>query len=237
MKPVTAALLLCVSSALAADETPQPIAGWEMTARSDLPNVLIIGDSISIGYTRQVRTLLKDRANVFRPMDSRGHPFNCYTTETGIARMKEWLGDRKWDVIHFNWGLHDLCYRTPESTVSGHRDKVHGKVTVPIEAYRANLDRLTTLMQASGARLIWASTTFVPDGEPGRFPGDELKYNRAAAEIMARRSVAVDDLHQLTAAFPASLRFAPGDVHFNDDGWQRMAVQVAASISAQLPAR
>ena len=236
MKIRTLALLLCLTAA-AADESPQVLAGWEMKVRADLPNVLIIGDSISIGYTRQVRELLKDRANVFRPMDSRGHPVNCYTTETGLQRMKDWLGDRKWSVIHFNWGLHDLCFRNPQSTVSGHRDKVHGTVTVPIEAYRENLDRLVGMMQAPGAKLIWANTTAYLDGEPGRFPGDELKYNRAASEVMARRGVVVDDLHKLTESFPPSLYLAAGDVHFKDEGWRQLAEQVADAISRQVAAR
>ena len=170
----------CWLCAVAADESPQAIAGWEMTIRPELPNVLVIGDSISIGYTREVRSILKDKANVFRPMDSHGHPFNCYTTETGLAHMKEWLGERKWAVIHFNWGLHDLCYRNPDSKVSGHRDKVNGKVTVPLEQYRHNPDRLVVMMQSTGARLIWANTTVYLDGEPGRFPGDELLCSRAA---------------------------------------------------------
>ena len=174
---------------------------------------------------------------MFRPMDSRGHPFNCYTTETGLAHIKEWLGDRKWTVIHFNWGLHDLCLRNPESKVSGHRDKVSGKVTVPLEQYKDNLDRLVAAMQSTGARLIWANTTAYPDGEPGRFPGDEMKYNRAASEVMARRNVSVDDLHKLTESFPPSLYLAPGDVHFKDEGWRLMAEQVADSISRQLSPR
>lgn len=67
----------------------------------NLPSVLIIGDSISIGYTDPVRNNLKGIANVFRP------PENCQHTGHGLANIKSWLGTGKWDVIHFNFGIWD----------------------------------------------------------------------------------------------------------------------------------
>ena len=69
-----------------------------------LPRVLLIGDSISMGYTLDVREMLKGKANVHRI------PTNGGPTTNGIENIKDWLGDSKWDVIHFNWGLHDLKY-------------------------------------------------------------------------------------------------------------------------------
>ena len=69
-----------------------------------LPRVLVIGDSISIGYTLGVRALLRGKANVHRPAE------NCRHTDIGLEKLEEWLGDQPWDVIHFNWGLHDLKY-------------------------------------------------------------------------------------------------------------------------------
>ncbi|QDV66172.1 SGNH/GDSL hydrolase family protein [Crateriforma conspicua] len=69
---------------------------------ASLPNVLLIGDSISIGYTTAVRSQLSGVANVYRP------PTNCGPTTRGVEQIDQWLGDRKWDVIHFNFGLHKL---------------------------------------------------------------------------------------------------------------------------------
>lgn len=66
-----------------------------------LPRVLIIGDSISMGYTLPVRALLKGRANVHRI------PENGNSSTVGLRRLSEWLGEGEWDVIHLNWGLHD----------------------------------------------------------------------------------------------------------------------------------
>lgn len=200
--------------------------GLKLTASKvpSVPNVLIIGDSISIGYTKPVREILKEVANVQRPRA------NCGDTPMGLKNLKNWLGDTKWDVIHFNWGLWDLCYRHPESKSQGHRDKVKGTQSVPVAEYERNLETLVKQLKQTGARLIWASTTVVPEGEPGRFVGDEVKYNEAAAKIMARHGVVIDDLHSLTAGFGEKNFVGKGDVHFTSEGYAKIAEQVAASI-------
>ena len=73
----------------------------------DLPRILLIGDSISIGYTRAVRQLLQGRALVSR------NPGNAAHSTKGAANVSKWLNAStgKWDVVHFNFGLHDLAYR------------------------------------------------------------------------------------------------------------------------------
>jgi hypothetical protein len=77
-----------------------------------LPRVLLIGDSISIACTVPVRKSLAGKANVHRI------PGNGQTAENGAKNIDKWLGKKKWDVIHFNWGLWDLCYRHPAPPVS-----------------------------------------------------------------------------------------------------------------------
>ena len=128
----------------------------DQVKRDDLPVVLLLGDSISIGYTPGVKELLKDEANVQRPKA------NCGDTKRGLKALRNWLGDTSWDVIHFNWGLHDLCYRHPDSKVYGNRDKVNGTLSVPLEQYEKNLERLVRQLKKTGATLVWASTTVVP---------------------------------------------------------------------------
>ena len=195
-----------------------------------LPKVLIIGDSISIGYTKLVVDQLKGVANVQRPKS------NCGPTTRGLTSLKKWLGTNKWDVIHFNWGLHDLCYRHPQAKAYGNRDKVNGSLSVPLDQYEKNLEQLVTQLKKTGAKLIWASTTVVPEGEAGRKVGDEIKYNAIALKIMAKHGVAINDLHQLTASLPATSFTKPGDVHFTRAGYDKLAAQVAESILSVLKA-
>ncbi len=197
---------------------------------ANLPNVLLIGDSISIGYTPVVADLLKDKANVSRPK------VNCGDTRFGLKELKNWLGDTRWDLIHFNWGLHDLCYRHPEAKVYGHRDKLKGTLSVPLEDYERNLEALVRQLKQTGAKLIWASTTLVPEGEAGRFAGDEIKYNQAAAKIMKQHGIPINDLHAATAGFLPEYFVATGDVHFKPAGYKKLGTQVAETIRTALKA-
>ena len=215
---------------------PKDMKGaWTFQPDPALPNVLILGDSISIGYTLPVRQALAGKANVFRPMrkDGKG-PDNCGDTTIGLANINKWLGDTKWDVIHFNWGLWDLCYRHPESKEQGKRDKVKGTLSTKPEDYEKNLETLVARLKKTGAKLIWAHTTVVPDGEVGRFVGDDAKYNAIAARVMERNGVHVNDLHTLSKGFPADHFIGPADVHFTSKASGILAQQVAAEISKYL---
>jgi hypothetical protein len=207
---------------------------WAFKADPALPNVLILGDSISIAYTLPVREKLRGKANVFRPMRADKQPDNCGDTTLGLSKLDQWLGKTRWDVIHFNWGLWDLCYRHPESKEQGNRDKVKGKLSTPPDDYERNLEELVAKLKTTGAKLIWANTTLVPEGEAGRFVGDDLKYNAIAARVMARHHIPINDLHAASKAFAPAMFVKPGDVHFTTDGSAKLAAQVADMISARL---
>lgn len=195
---------------------------------SSLPEVLIIGDSISLGYTPVVAEMLADDAVVVH------HEGNAQHTGTGLEKLDDWLGDGDWELILFNWGLWDLCYRHPESTVPGKRDKVNGTVTHTPERYRANLEQLVARLEKTGATLVWASTTVVPENEPGRFAGDEIRYNQVAADIMRTHGIRVVDLHAVTKEFDPEYFRAPGDVHFTGPGYRKIAEHVAKTLKEVL---
>tara|TARA_B100000683_G_C12488194_1_gene553733 strand:+ start:1153 stop:2403 length:1251 start_codon:yes stop_codon:yes gene_type:complete len=208
---------------------------WVTVAKQGLPNVLIIGDSISIGYTRLVAANLQDKANVYRPIYPKGNmPINCGDTRLGLKDLKKWIAGHQWDVIHFNWGLHDLCYRHPDAKTYGRRDKINGTISVSLEQYEKNLDKLIKQLNSTGAKLIWASTTLVPAQEAGRFEGDEAKYNAVALKLAKQHNLAINDLHALTAQMDKSMFSGKGDVHYTAAGYKLLADHVTDSIKSQL---
>jgi lysophospholipase L1-like esterase len=152
-----------------------------------------------------------------------------------LAKIDGWLGKKKWDVIHFNWGLWDFCYRDPAITDRHNADKVNGKISITPEDYEKNLEKLVTRMRQTGAKLVWASTTHVPEGEAGRFVGDDAKYNAIAARVIKKHDIPTNDLNSLTKGFTAKLSPKPGDVHYTGEGYQKIAGQVAAEIEKVLP--
>lgn len=192
-----------------------------------LPRVLLIGDSISIGYTVPVRELLKDKANVHRI------PVNGGPTTNGLANLKTWLGDGKWDVIHFNWGLHDLKYIGADNVNLADPKASGSRQQVPLAEYEQNLSKLVEQLKATGAKLIWCNTTPVPAGSAGRVAGDELKYNEAAARVMTKSGVAINDLRGHAAAKLQEIQ-RPANVHFTDPGSRYLAEKVVAAIKEQL---
>jgi hypothetical protein len=195
---------------------------------TSLPNVLLIGDSVSNAYTVDVRKRLTGKADVFRI------PGNGKDSAYGLAHLDPWLGTRHWDVIHFNWGLWDLCYRNPKSKTQGHRDKVNGTLTATPEEYRANMEKIVARLKKTGATLIWCTTTPVPEQEAGRKLGDDLLYNQIAAEIMNANGVLINDLHAHALSRHSEIQKQKGDVHYTEDGSAYLAAKVAQAISDAL---
>ncbi len=225
MKSLSAllALVLCLVTAVAqevkAKRQPSPVLA-PITDTPGLPRVLLIGDSISMGYTTPVRKELAGKANVHRI------PTNGGPTKNGVANLTKWLGEGKWDVIHFNWGIHDL------------KIMPDGKRQVEPADYEANLRKLVAQMKATGAKLIWATTTPIPEGDlvPARKFGQVAEYNAIALRVMTENGVAIDDLNAHITPEITRLQ-TPHDVHFGAQGYTFLGKQVAASLTAQLPTK
>ena len=215
--------LLALAFAASAQEAPRA----EFKAITDdpkLPRVLIIGDSISIGYTLPLRAALKGVANVHRPAE------NCAHTWRGLEMIDEWLGEGKWDLIHFNWGLHDLKYVDAE----GQRAlPPKGKQVSTLEEYETNLEKLVQRLEKTGAKLIWRPTTPVPEGADGRYPADLPKFNKAASRVIERHKIEVDDMNAFIAAEKIP-HIKPGDVHFTKEASALLAANSAGVIRRAL---
>ena len=187
----------------------------------ELPNVLLMGNSVSIGYTPYVREHLEGIANVYRIPDNGG------STLTMFENSKLWLGDTHWDVIHFNWGLHDLKYLLNNSL------NTNGTQVVPVNEYSVNMDSIVKILQPWSANLIFATTSYVPSGAAGRIRGDEETYNAAALTVMANYSeILIDD--QFTTTLNNLSEQNNNDVHFNLAGRERQGIQAAEKIKQAL---
>ncbi len=187
-----------------------------------LPNVLIIGDSISIGYTLPTRALLQGKVNLHRI------PTNGGPTTKGVNEIEKWLGERKWDLIHFNWGLHDLKFMGKDGTNLVPKEK-GGIVQVSLPDYEKNLNKLITRMKKSAKQLVWRNTTPIPPGSKARYVGDSVKYNQAAARVMKKHGVPILDL------FTPSKKnmkdwMKEANVHYHAHGSQALAERVAGDI-------
>jgi len=229
-------LSLFASIAIAAETPKAPVkrerkpnaAMAKIEDVAGLPRVLIIGDSISIGYTLDVREMLKGKANVHRI------PTNGGPTTNGLKNIKAWLGESKWDVIHFNWGLHDLKYIQEDPSKRADPKASGSHLQVALADYEKNLAELVKIMQGTGAKLIWCNTTPVPAGSDGRIEGDEVKYNEAADRVIKTAGIPTDDLCAHANAKLKEVQL-PANVHYSPEGYHYLAEKVAAVISEALP--
>lgn len=202
-----------------------------------LPNVLIYGDSISIGYTPTVRNTLEGKTNVFRIYKNGQASHNLIPNMENMHKtmfqpyLKEgW--DFNWDVIHFNVGLHDLKY-----VKDGKLDKVNGKQVNSTAIYKTNLDKICKYLveEYPKAKLIFATTTAVPEGAEGRFAGDSVKYNKAAKGVLVKYpSIQINDLYGFTKPNAKDWYIKPGNVHYNDLGKTAQGKEVARIITENL---
>lgn len=196
-----------------------------VTDDPSLPRVLLIGDSISIGYTVPVRELMKGNANVHRALT------NCGPTTKGVKNLDAWLGKEKWDVIHFNFGLHDLKYMGPNGENLVAPDK--GKQQVSLEDYEKNLQIIAKRLKKTGAYVIWRNTTPVPPGAKGRVVGDSKKYNEVAAKVMNEHGIPIQDMYSFVMPRMEKI-MRKANVHFTKEGSQELAKTVVKEISAAL---
>jgi acyl-CoA thioesterase-1 len=190
-----------------------------LSPAQELPHVLIIGDSISIGYTPFFEKQLAGKAIV------QHNPSNAGTSGNGVFMMDNWLDAKqgKWNVIHFNFGLHDL----KRMSDGGHQ--------VQPEQYERYLRLFIARLRKTGAKLIWATTTPVPEGRvsPPRTPADVPLYNAIAVKVMKESGIAVNDLYTPALAHTADWQLR-ANVHYKPEGYEALAKEVAAAITLQL---
>ena len=192
----------------------QKVAGqktaWDYVADDPkLPRVLLIGDSVSRGYTQAARNALKGKVNVHRA------PANCGPTATGLKKLDVWLGDGNWDLIHFNFGIHDR--RTN------------------VDDYEKRLEEIVKRLKQTGAKVVWASSTPIPaDWKEGPEMKAKLEEKNAiAAKVMERNGVEIDDLFTFITPHLSEVQ-NPKDVHFNGKGYDLLGKQVAEYIEGAL---
>ena len=181
-----------------------------------LPDVLLIGDSLSMSYTLGVRDRLAGYANVFRAPD------NCRSTRQTREQIEVYLGRREWRLIHFNWGMHDITlFEDGKSSVSG-------TPQVSKAEYRNNYEWLLARLRRTKAKLIWATTTPVADHVELRSNENVDAYNLIASRMIEDSDVEINDLHALVQTQVTPI-WSDG-VHLTKHGADIAAEAVANSI-------
>lgn len=187
--------------------------------------VLLIGDSIRMGYCGYTKEALKDIANVYYPDD------NCRFAQNILVCLGWWAdlvpNKDNVDVVHWNCGHWDIA-------------KWHGedKSLNSIEEYCKILERIHNAINRifPNAKVIFATTTPMnPAGLPAkneRTTAEIVEYNKAAMKVMDRIGAEVNDLFFVTKDLSAD--YYSDYCHYTEQGFELLGKQVAEYIRKKL---
>lgn len=191
-----------------------------------MKRVLLLGDSIRMGYDEYVKEILKDEFEVIYDDADNGR-FSAYTLWQANQFFKNY---GSFDVVHWNNGYWDMNVETPMT------EAMH-----PVDEYIHFLGRILNEIRANGAVPVFATTTPILPEEPAKFVIKEgitpfcysnewvEKYNAAAVMLMKKEGVTVNDLYSLCLKDPYYYK-CPDLLHLTEQGYRRCAEQTAEMI-------
>ena len=109
-----------------------------------------------------------------------------------------------------------------------------GTQKVSIATYESNLNEIVLRLKKTNAKLIWCSTTPIPKvGSNGRIPGDDERFNQAALRVADAHNLVTNALHSFALGQHESIQLK-ANVHFSDQGYAILGIQVAKVIETVL---
>ncbi len=186
-----------------------------------MKKVMLIGDSIRMGYQARVAELLGDRAVVTGPKE------NCRFSAYTLFYLADWVTDDDFDVIQWNNGQWDTCHMP-----DGHP---HTSMATYLELQ----ERIAVLLRKKTKRLIFATTTpvwpqqFTSGAVHPRRSEDICAYNSAAVDLLGKFDVEINDLHSVIAGDLERFISSEDMVHLVPAGNDACAARVAAMIDSK----
>jgi hypothetical protein len=169
-----------------------------------MKKIVLIGDSIRMGYCEYVKNAFSDVAEVYYP------PENCRYAVNVLRFAGEWKSKGNWpsdiDMVHFNAGLWDVL-------------RIHdGEMLSTYEYYKYTIERVGKTMRRlfPTAKLVFAtSTAIVETPNKKRFNKDIEEFNAAAIEVLSPLGIEINDLYAITKDIAPECR--SDETHFNND--------------------
>lgn len=185
-----------------------------------MKTVVLIGDSIRIGYQDTVREELEGTAQVWAPSE------NGENSRNVLAHLDEWVISRSPDLVHLNCGLHDLK-----------REFCATETAVSPQEYEKNLRTiLGRIVKETNVTVIWASTTPVDEAlhhaNKGfdRLEADVVCFNGIAAGVVGEMKIPGDDLFAVINEAGRDRLLQEDGVHFTSEGYHLLGGTVAGVI-------
>jgi lysophospholipase L1-like esterase len=184
---------------------------------TSVKRVLLLGDSIRMGYEQLVRDGLNGVAQLVAPEE------NGRFAKHTLWGVNLWIRDLgKPDIVHWNNGLWDLHHEAPMV-----------EALTSLYEYIDTLKRILNELQRTGAKIIFATTTPVPTDAKGRSNAEIDLYNSAAVEFMLKNDIAVNDLNGIIKQDLAG-NISEDKLHLSEQGNHKCAKEVLEKIKNYL---
>lgn len=181
------------------------------TTASDLKRVLLIGDSITDGYYNAVSKNLWGKCRV-------DYIATSYAVDSKIYRtiIKTFVNDSKYDIIHFNHGLHGKHIS----------EKNYKKL---VSKLLTSFPKTAEIILATSTRVLKNKSQKIDDSWEKKL----IERNRAIVEIANDLGFLVDDLYPISVQMDYSNRTSDG-FHYTLKGYDILAESVSQSILKKL---
>ena len=186
-----------------------------------MKKIVLLGDSIRMGYDKYVKEALSDVAEVYYPDE------NCRFAANLLRFVHDWKRKGSWpddvDLVHWNAGAWDVLKMFGEDTLS-----------TP-EYYKLCIERIDRRLRLlfPKAKMVFATTANGVDEGYGsrifRTNADIRRFNDIALGVLKPLGVEINDIYALTDGCKESCR--SDMTHFNtDDGRALLGGRVVSVI-------
>jgi len=163
-----------------------------------MKKIVLVGDSIRLGYEKYVKEAFDGVAEVYSPAE------NCRFAQYVLRNFHEWKRKHEWpddvDVVHWNAGLWDTITLFEDGTLT------------PPDFYADTVRRIDKRIRMCypNAKVIFATSTHVQEDKylnkkkAARYNSDTAKFNRLAIEALEGTGTYIDDLFEVTEDAPES---------------------------------
>lgn len=187
-----------------------------------MKKVVLIGDSIRMGYDKYIKDALSGVAEVYYPDE------NCRFSQYVLRYAHNWKSEFKCgddvDLVHWNAGLWDVLELFGDEPLT------------PLDTYGENILRIYKRLKFlfPKAKFVFATSTSVNEeiAKPDFFRHNKIieKYNKKAVDVLSSTDTYINDLYPLTKSFPDSYR--SDFVHFyTPEGTEQIGGRVLSVIS------
>lgn len=211
MKALILILLLSVYSCGKKDD--KKACNEQMEALDGRTTALIVGDSISIGYTPKIKSEFPSIQVIHNECNAQG-------TRKGKLNIERWAAhSSRWSFCTINHGMWDLEKNSPQTT--------------EIEEYLRNLEFEVNTLKAVCDVIIFNTTTRIPVNA-NAFRRDELDtFNQEAVNLMNSLNISICDLKTVSETIvdkhiKASVQ---NDVHYTQEGYDVLGLALAECIA------